>query len=65
MAAVAKLKSPVSDVQAGIKIVLKALEAPIRQIADNAVEGSIVVGKITETRRRPSATMPRPRNMWT
>ena len=47
--AVAKLKSPVSDVQAGINIVLKALEAPIRQIADNAgVEGSIVVGKITE-----------------
>ncbi|MHC2086166.1 chaperonin GroEL [Methylobacterium sp. CM6244] len=35
------------DVQAGIKIVLKALEAPIRQIAQNSgVEGSIVVGKI-------------------
>src|SRR6195952_4811186 len=35
------------DVQAGIKIVLKALEAPIRQIASNSgVEGSIVVGKI-------------------
>ncbi len=48
-AAVAKLKSEFSDVQAGINIVLKALEAPIRQIADNAgVEGSIVVGKVTE-----------------
>ena len=48
-AAVAKLKSPVADVQAGINIVSKALEAPIRQIADNAgVEGSIVVGKVTE-----------------
>jgi chaperonin GroEL len=48
-AAVAKLKSPIPDVQAGINIVLKALEAPIRQIADNAgVEGSIVVGKVTE-----------------
>jgi chaperonin GroEL len=36
-------------VQAGINIVLKALEAPIRQIAENAgVEGSIVVGKIME-----------------
>jgi chaperonin GroEL len=36
-------------VQAGINIVLKALEAPIRQIAENAgVEGSIVVGKILE-----------------
>ncbi|MER2196014.1 chaperonin GroEL [Methylobacterium brachiatum] len=35
------------DVQAGIKIVLKALEAPIRQIASNSgVEGSIVVGNI-------------------
>ncbi|UYW27495.1 chaperonin GroEL [Methylorubrum extorquens] len=35
------------DVQAGIKIVLKALEAPIRQITQNSgVEGSIVVGKI-------------------
>ena len=39
------------DVQAGINIVLKALEAPIRQIAENAgVEGSIVVGKIIENK---------------
>jgi chaperonin GroEL len=46
---VAKLKSDNADVQAGINIVLKALEAPIRQIVENAgVEGSIVVGKITE-----------------
>ena len=38
-----------ADVQAGINIVLKALEAPIRQIAENAgVEGSIVVGKIMD-----------------
>ncbi|HEY6831808.1 MAG TPA: chaperonin GroEL [Pseudolabrys sp.] len=37
------------DVQAGINIVLKALEAPIRQIAENSgVEGSIVVGKILD-----------------
>jgi chaperonin GroEL len=36
-------------VQAGINIVLRALEAPIRQIAENAgVEGSIVVGRILE-----------------
>src|SRR4051795_7714142 len=48
-AAVQKLKNENSDVQAGINIVLKALEAPIRQIAENAgVEGSIVVGKITD-----------------
>src|SRR5499425_2188671 len=37
------------DVQAGINIVLKALESPTRQIAENSgVEGSIVVGKIME-----------------
>jgi chaperonin GroEL len=48
-AAVQKLKNDNSDVQAGINIVLKALEAPIRQIAENAgLEGSIVVGKISE-----------------
>ncbi len=43
------MKSDVADVQAGINIVSKALEAPIRQIAENAgVEGSIVVGKVLE-----------------
>jgi len=47
--AVAKLKSENSDEQAGISIVLKALESPIRQIAENAgAEGSIVVGKVSE-----------------
>ena len=47
--AVGKLTNDNSDVQAGINIVLKALEAPIRQIAENAgVEGSIVVGKILD-----------------
>ena len=47
--AVSKLKSENADVQAGINIVMKALEAPIRQIVENAgVEGSIVVGKISE-----------------
>jgi chaperonin GroEL len=49
--AVAKLKSENPDIQAGINIVSKALEAPIRQIAANAgVEGSIVVGKISENK---------------
>jgi chaperonin GroEL len=48
-AAVSKLKSENSDEQAGISIVLKALEAPIRQIAENSgAEGSIVVGKVSE-----------------
>jgi chaperonin GroEL len=50
-AAVKGLKSENSDVQAGINIVLKALEAPIRQIAENSgVEGSIVVGRITDNK---------------
>ena len=49
--AVNKLKSDNDDVQAGINIVLKALEAPIRQIVENAgVEGSIVVNKIHENK---------------
>ncbi len=35
----------------GISIVLKALEAPIRQIAENSgVEGSIVVGRILDNK---------------
>jgi chaperonin GroEL len=39
------------DQDAGIAIVQKALQAPIRQIAENAgVEGSIVCGKVLETR---------------
>jgi chaperonin GroEL len=47
--AVGKINNPNPDVQAGINIVLKALEAPLRQIAENSgVEGSIVVGKIME-----------------
>ena len=50
-ASVSQLKSENDDVQAGINIVLKALEAPVRQIAENAgVEGSIVVGRITNSR---------------
>jgi chaperonin GroEL len=47
--AVGRIKDENEDVQAGINIVLKALEAPIRQIAENSgVEGSIVVGKIAD-----------------
>ena len=47
--AVQKLHNDNADIQAGINIVMKALESPIRQIAENAgVEGSIVVGKISE-----------------
>jgi chaperonin GroEL len=47
--AVGRIHNENHDVQAGINIVLKALESPIRQIAENAgVEGSIVVGKIMD-----------------
>ncbi|HMB10375.1 chaperonin GroEL [Saliniramus sp.] len=47
--AVDKLTDDNHDIMAGIKIVSKALEAPLRQIVDNAgVEGSIVIGKINE-----------------
>jgi chaperonin GroEL len=50
-AAIGKLSDENPDIQAGINIVLRALEAPIRQIAENAgVEGSIVVGKISENK---------------
>ncbi|HXX25732.1 MAG TPA: chaperonin GroEL [Pseudolabrys sp.] len=47
--AVGRITDDNADVQAGINIVLRALESPIRQIAENAgVEGSIVVGKIVD-----------------
>ncbi len=49
--AVGKLTNSNPDVQTGINIVLKAIEAPIRQIAENSgVEGSIVVNKILENK---------------
>src|SRR5438477_5921192 len=49
--AVGKITSDNADVQAGINIVLKAIEAPTRQIAENAgVEGSIAVGKVLENK---------------
>jgi chaperonin GroEL len=49
--AVGRLSNDNPDVQAGINIVLKALEAPLRQIAENAgVEGSIVVAKIMDNK---------------
>ncbi len=47
--AVEALSDSNPDIAAGLKIVARALEAPIRQIAQNAgVEGSIVVGKVLE-----------------
>jgi len=47
--AVGELSSENPDIQAGIKIVLRALQSPIRQIAENSgVEGSVVVNKVLE-----------------
>ena len=46
-----KSKGSNADQEAGINIVRRALQAPIRQIAENAGdEGSIVVGKITDSK---------------
>jgi chaperonin GroEL len=48
-AALSKVTSDNPDVRAGIAIVMRALEAPIRQIVENSgVEGSTVVGKLLE-----------------
>ncbi len=48
--ALAKLKPANEDQKVGIDIVRRALQAPARQIAENAgVDGSIVVGKLLES----------------
>ncbi|MEQ1940393.1 chaperonin GroEL [Mesorhizobium sp. CN5-321] len=49
--ALASLTSANADITAGISIVFRALEAPVRQIAENAgVEGSIVIGKLADSK---------------
>ncbi len=49
--AIGRITNDNADVQAGINIVLKAVEAPARQIAENSgMEGSVVVGKILENK---------------
>ena len=46
-----KAKGDNEDQEAGINIIRRALQAPIRQIAENAgVEGSIVVGKVSDNK---------------
>ncbi len=48
--ALAGLSADNSDQEAGIAIVRRALEAPLRQIAENAgVDGAVVAGKIRES----------------
>jgi chaperonin GroEL len=47
--ALAGLKGDNADQDAGIKIVARAIQAPLRQIAENAgVDGAVVAGKIME-----------------
>lgn len=46
----ANLKGANEDQQIGINVVKKAMEAPIRQIAENAgTDGAIIVGKLTDS----------------
>ncbi len=48
-----KIELEDADQQAGVNIIKKALQAPIRQIASNAgVDGSIVVGKVLDNRSK-------------
>ena len=50
--ALAKIKPVNADEETGIKIILKALEAPLRTIVENAgVEGSVSVSKVLESSR--------------
>ena len=47
------LRTTEGDEKIGVQIVLKALEAPVRQIAENAgFEGSVVVDKIMRARKK-------------
>ncbi|MFQ5437506.1 MAG: TCP-1/cpn60 chaperonin family protein, partial [Paracoccaceae bacterium] len=46
----ADMKGENADQEAGISIVRRALEAPLRQIAENAgVDGAVVAGKVRES----------------
>ena len=48
--ALEKLKGGNPDQEAGIAIVRRAIEAPLRQIAENAgVDGAVVAGKVRES----------------
>jgi chaperonin GroEL len=47
--AIEKVRLANDDQRRGVEIVRKALEAPIRQIAENAgVDGSVIVGRLTD-----------------
>jgi chaperonin GroEL len=47
--ALAKLEPENADQKVGVEIIKKALQSPVRQIAENAgTDGSVVVGKLLE-----------------
>ena len=49
--ALSKIKGANADQEAGIAIIRRALQAPVRQIADNAgVDGAVVAGKLMESK---------------
>ncbi|MFV0473319.1 MAG: chaperonin GroEL, partial [Pikeienuella sp.] len=51
--ALAKLEGDNADQNAGIKIVARAIQAPLRQIAENAgVDGAVVAGKVLESTKK-------------
>jgi chaperonin GroEL len=51
VSAVDKLKDLPTDVQVGVNIVRRALEEPLRQIAENAgMEGAVVVARVRESK---------------
>ncbi len=54
------------DERTGAKIVLKALEAPLRQIAKNAgLEGSVIIDKIISANKPNYGFDARTRSLWT
>ena len=65
-AAVAKLKGDNHDQDAGITIVLRAMESPLRAIVANAGdEPSVVVNKVLEGKRQLRLQRRQPANMAT
>ncbi|MEZ4982227.1 MAG: hypothetical protein R2769_11710 [Saprospiraceae bacterium] len=53
------MKGPNEDETIGIAIVRKALEAPLRTIAENAgVEGSVVLQRVANTAKATAVTTP-------
>jgi chaperonin GroEL len=52
VSALDKIKVSNDDQRRGLDIIRRAVQAPIRQIAENAgMDGALVVGKLTETRK--------------